>query len=356
VPVQEPFLPDEGLPLSRVRRTVWSRHMASARSAIAAGAGLAAAFVAAWSTFGTPVPGRSLASANGAPAHAIAGTHHRSAASAPAELPGPDAAATIAVIDTGADLSTPTLASAHVSAYDVGSHSPLVTDANGHGTFVASIAAATTRGAAPLLIVKAAGSDGTISSSAEAAGIRYAVDHGARVVNLSLAGVRTSAAERDAVAYAVRRGALVVAAAGNDFANGNPVEYPAALLQRVGSNGLGGDGLVVGASTRDGARAAFSASGSWISLAAPGTDVGGDLTSGRGAATGSASGTSFAAPQVAGAAALVWGADPALTAAQVAQVLKATASGGGTWTPDLGYGVIDVAAAVARAHQLLASS
>ena len=61
---------------------------------------------------------------------------------------------------------------------------------------------------------------------------------------------------------------------------------------------------------------------------------------------GSASGTSFAAPQVAGAAALVWAANPRLSARQVADVLKATASGHGSWTPGLGFGVIDVAAAV----------
>jgi subtilisin family serine protease len=66
---------------------------------------------------------------------------------------------------------------------------------------------------------------------------------------------------------------------------------------------------------------------------------------------GYASGTSFAAPQVAGAAALVWAANPSLNAQQVAQILKETASGGARWTRDLGYGTIDVAAAVARAQE-----
>ena len=66
---------------------------------------------------------------------------------------------------------------------------------------------------------------------------------------------------------------------------------------------------------------------------------------------GFASGTSFAAPQVAGAAALVWAANPSLTAQQVARILKETASGDGAWTPDLGFGVIDVAPAVATAAQ-----
>lgn len=64
---------------------------------------------------------------------------------------------------------------------------------------------------------------------------------------------------------------------------------------------------------------------------------------------GYASGTSFAAPEVAGAAALVWAANPTLAAVDVAAILKRTASGTGTWTPELGYGVIDVARAVAEA-------
>jgi subtilisin family serine protease len=61
------------------------------------------------------------------------------------------------------------------------------------------------------------------------------------------------------------------------------------------------------------------------------------------------SGTSFAAPQVAGAAALVWAANPSLTARQVADILKTTASGHGAWSAELGYGVLDVGAAVALA-------
>jgi hypothetical protein len=64
---------------------------------------------------------------------------------------------------------------------------------------------------------------------------------------------------------------------------------------------------------------------------------------------GYASGTSFASPEVAGAAALVWAANPLLDAAGVADVLKQSASSHGVWTPELGWGVLDVASAVARA-------
>ena len=65
---------------------------------------------------------------------------------------------------------------------------------------------------------------------------------------------------------------------------------------------------------------------------------------------GYGSGTSFATPQVAGAAALVWAANPQLRADEVASILEQTASGHGSWNAELGYGVLDVAAAVTRAQ------
>jgi subtilisin family serine protease len=269
----------------------------------------------------------------------------------------------IAIIDTGADVTAPTIAARNPKTYNVRTGMGSVADANGHGTFVASLAAAF-GGAAQLLIVKAGGTNGGVTSADEATAIRYAVDAGAKIVNLSLAGASTTEAERSAIGYAVERGVLLIAAVGNDYAHGNPIEYPAALLQPPGSSGRGGIGLAVAASTRGGARAPFSNTGSWISLASPGDGVFGALSSLsspvawpratlRGATAGLygyASGSSFAAPEVAGAAALVWAANDTLNAVQVAQILKDTASGHGTWTPELGYGVIDVASAVARAQ------
>ncbi len=166
-----------------------------------------------------------------------------------------------------------------------------------------------------------------------------------------------------AVQYAANHGVLLVAAAGNDAQNGNPVEYPAALLQPAGSDGSSGLGLAVGASTMLGDRAPFSSYGSYLSLLAPGVDVLGALPSAGSAGAfqtvhlpgsrhgryGLGSGTSFAAPQVSGAAALVWAANPSLSAGEVATILEETASGHGAWDSELGYGVLDVAAAVARA-------
>jgi hypothetical protein len=176
--------------------------------------------------------------------------------------------------------------------------------------------------------------------------------------------VGASELETRAIQYAASRNVLLVAAAGNEYEQGNPVEYPAAALQPVGSRGRGGFGLAVAASTMAGKRASFSNTGTQISLAAPGEKVFGAIAGGSpreywprtplpgatGGLYGWSSGTSFSSPEVAGAAALVWAANPALTAQQVAGILKATASGRGRWSPRLGYGVIDVAAAVASAR------
>jgi subtilisin family serine protease len=278
----------------------------------------------------------------------------------------------IAVVDTGLDVTHPDIAAKAPETWDVVHHRTNVVDKDGHGTFVSSLAAGSVDnnegiagfgGDAQLLMVKAVGAGDSFSDVDESAAIVYAVDHGANIINLSIGGEGTSPLEQRAIAYAASHNVLLVAAAGNEYEDGNPVEYPAAALQPVGSKGQGGIGLSVAASTIAGKRASFSNTGSQISLAAPGAHVFGAVAAGsprdwwpRYALPGSlaglygwSSGTSFSTPEVVGAAALVWAANPSLTATQVAGILKATASGGGKWAPGLGYGVIDVAAAVAAA-------
>ena len=291
----------------------------------------------------------------------------------PADVAAAAAGITIAVVDTGADVTAPDLGAKQLHSFSVRRRDADVADANGHGTFVAALAAgsatngdgiAGVAGEAGLMVVQAGAANGSFTDVDEAAAIVYAVDHGAKIVNLSLGGPETSAVERRAVDYAVSKGALLVAAAGNGGSRGNAVEYPAALLQPVGSNGVGGRGLSVAASALDGSRAPFSSSGSHVSLAAPGASVFSAVASTSaesryprtalpgsvGGLYGYASGTSFAAPQVAGAAALVWAANPLLGATDVASILEQTARGGGSWSAGLGFGVIDVAAAVDRAR------
>jgi Subtilase family len=92
-----------------------------------------------------------------------------------------------------------------------------------------------------------------------------------------------------------------------------------------------------------GALSGNSAPSDWPRQALPGSAAG---------IYGYASGTSFSSPEVAGAAALVWAANPSLTATGVAAVLKQTASGNGAWNQDTGYGVLNASAAVSRAQGL----
>ena len=297
------------------------------------------------------LPGAATTARASAPKRLVVG--YRSAA----DLAQLDARVVRRIPALHADVNAPDLADKAPETWSVLSHSHGVRDVLGHGTFVSSLAAGSIDdgvgiagfgGDAKLLVVQAIGKDGYITDVDEAAAIVYAVKHGAKIINLSIGGAETSRIEQRAIRYAARHGVLLVAAAGNEHDQGNPVEYPAALLQRVGSRGRGGIGLAVGATTMNGTRASFSNTGTYLSLAAPGENVFAAESADSDwphaqpswpspGYYGWASGTSFAAPEVAGAAALVWGANPSLTAVQVAQVLKQSASGAG-WTPELGWG------------------
>jgi serine protease len=105
---------------------------------------------------------------------------------------------------------------------------------------------------------------GGCSDADVAAGIRYAVDNGARVINLSLGGAGTSPAQRDALAYAVSKGAFVSTSMGNGYENGNEVEYPAGYAPGI-------DGVMsVGAIGKSRARAHYSSTGNHLEVVAPG--------------------------------------------------------------------------------------
>ena len=177
----------------------------------------------------------------------------------------------VAIIDSGIDLDHPEFAGRILNEQSfVGGD---VTDRQGHGTFVAGIIAATPNNGAgiagiafpaQLLIAKVVRADGTIAPAAEAKAIRWAADNGARVINLSLGGLRDpldpredtySAAEQSAIAYAYSKGAVVVAAVGNaDEAPKTPwhyASYPAALPHVLGVSALSADGSVPMFSIRD---------------------------------------------------------------------------------------------------------
>ncbi|MDQ3778840.1 MAG: S8 family serine peptidase, partial [Actinomycetota bacterium] len=178
----------------------------------------------------------------------------------------------IAVIDSGIDGGHPEFRG-RIAAHRSFVGGSALRDVHGHGTFIAGLVAASLNNGegiagmafpAQLLVAKVVRADGVVPLEAEARAIRWAVDNGARVINLSLGGVRHpldlsrdsfSPLEASAVAYAVRRGVVVVAAVGNgDHAPEQPwryASYPAALPHVLGVGAVDRDGAVPGFSNRD---------------------------------------------------------------------------------------------------------
>ncbi|HJU47204.1 MAG TPA: S8 family serine peptidase [Gaiellaceae bacterium] len=258
----------------------------------------------------------------------------------------------VAVIDSGVDAEHPELAGRVAQSESFVGGGP--NDIQGHGTIVAGVIAAQTgndtgiAGLAPsaeLLVAKVVTARRTIPVEAEAKAIRWAVENGARVINMSLGGLRDprnthrdtySRLEADAVAYAVSKDVVVVAAVGNsDQAPARPwrfASYPAALPHVLGVSALARDGSSPEFSNRDPI---------YNDLAAPGEDVLSlfprAITADRPACVEQGytpcatdefrapEGTSFAAPQVSAAAANLIATQPLLRSDQVVKILQRTA-------------------------------
>lgn len=267
-------------------------------------------------------------------------------------VPPPLQPVKVAIVDSGVDCSLPDL-QGQIVAHKSFVGGSACNDTEGHGTIVAGEIAGVLNSAgvvglayaSQLLVAKVVAPDGTIPLKAEAAAIRWAVDQGARVVNLSFGAVRDpldpaldtySKREANAVEYAVGKGAVVVAAAGNsDEAYATPwpfASWPAALPHVIGVAALTQSGNVPDFSDRD---------PTFVDLAAPGVDIFSTfprmLTSAQPSCTPQGytdcatgdyrqpEGTSFAAPQVSAAAAVLLGLDPSLTSSQVTTILEQTA-------------------------------
>lgn len=259
----------------------------------------------------------------------------------------------VAVIDTGVDATHPDLAGRVLGEIDMLPEVTPEPEQNGHGTRVASIIAGSLNavgmaGVAPqatILPVSALDPAGYGDSSTVARAIIAAADAGARVINLSLGGPDKDPVLDQACAYAFAKGAVVVAAAGNSYLTGNQVQYPAASPNV----------LAVASVDRTGNPSGFSNTGPHIDIAAPGEAV---LAALPGAGYNEESGTSFAAPHVAAAAALVLSANPGLSAAEASAVVQMTAaddiSGNGR-DDQLGQGIVRADRAVASAATMIAS-
>jgi subtilisin family serine protease len=185
---------------------------------------------------------------------------------------------------------------------------------------------------------------GATDGNPVADGIRYAVDHGAQVINMSFGEAATSAtrvAETDsAVQYAIAHGVVLVASTGNGAQTTNAVELPAAFPGVI----------AVAATDRAGHRATFSTHQWTTSVAAPGVEVI-EAQAGGGYLVGD--GTSPAAALVSGVVALIRSRFPKLTPAQVRDVLQRTAARtAGGYSEDVGWGVVQAAAALRMAATL----
>ena len=254
---------------------------------------------------------------------------------------------TVAVVDTGIRRDLDDLAQTRfVPGWNTLTNSANTLDRNGHGTHVAGTIAQSTdngrgcAGIAPqvsLMPVQALGADGAGSNFSIAAGITWAVEHGAKVLNLSLGGA-SSRVLQEAVRSAALKGTVLVAASGNAGVQG--ISYPAAYAEVIS----------VGASTKEGTRATFSQYGPALNLVAPGVNILQQTFSRRTGQPGYFyfSGTSMATPHVAGTAALLLGLNSSLSITAIRQVLKSTAQDRGRPGEDAEYGagILSIAAAV----------
>ncbi len=256
----------------------------------------------------------------------------------------------VAVLDTGVSDSHPDLANRVLPGWNFVRNNSDASDDDGHGTFVAGLIAASSSQSGPIgvapgasiLPVKILDSSGVGSTSSFVAGIIYAVNSGARIINISASGASDSAALNDALAYAESHSVVVVASSGNDANEQAP--YPAAVTTV----------LAVSATDHDNKLASFSSFGPYVDLAAPGVDVSStwwSLTGGNGYLT--ASGSSASAPLVSGVAAIVAGLRPDATAATLREIITESAQDIGSPGIDAqtGFGLID-----AYASALIGSS
>jgi subtilisin family serine protease len=258
-------------------------------------------------------------------------------------------AVTIAIIDTGVDLTHIDLAGKIIAGYDFIDNDSSPQDANGHGTMVAGVAAAMTNNGAgvagvswgaqimPLRVLDAAG-NGSYNNVAQA--VIWATDHGARVINLSLGGSNYSSILADAINYAVAQGVVVVAATGNSGLG--TVFYPAALPGVIG----------VGATDLSNRLASFSNTGAGVDLVAPGVSI---YSTYPGNMYSDLNGTSLSAPQVSGFAAILLSMPSMQFSSDVVNLMESTALdlGASGWDSQYGYGLIQIGDALSSISQPL---
>jgi subtilisin family serine protease len=212
-------------------------------------------------------------------------------------------------------------------------------DEMGHGTAVAgicgaqinnSIGIAGTSPDCPLMILRAGNANGYLEEDDVASAILYAVDNGARIINMSFGDAQASPMLEEVVNYASGQGVLLIAAAGNSGTE-DPV-YPAAY----------GPVLSVGACNQQDNRASFSSFGVSLDLLAPGVAITSTLMGQTYGLMQGGSGTSYAAPFASGVAGLILSLHPSWQPADVKSIMKSTSDdvGPSGWDPQSGQGIL----------------
>nr|WP_112473460.1 type VII secretion-associated serine protease mycosin [Streptomyces sp. ST1020] len=259
---------------------------------------------------------------------------------------------TVAVIDTGVDPTNPDLVGRVLPGKDFATSQSgdEHTDYDGHGTGMAGLIAGTGaygggKGAfglapgakiLPIRLPKSGGAANLaegleVFNTALVPAIRYAADHGAKVINISSAVRGTTPEVAAAVKYALQKGSLIFAGVGNDAQKGNLLMYPAATPGVVGVAAVG----------KNLGRTEFSQYGPQVDMAAPGED----MLHACGGKTGlcETSGTSDATALASASAALIWSVHPTWTNNQILRVMLNTIGGpvdGAKWNNAIGYGIV----------------
>ena len=242
----------------------------------------------------------------------------------------------VAVLDTGLTQSSD-LTGNVVAGYNFVAGSTNTTDDNGHGTMASAVVGAKSNNSigvasycwqCSVMPVKVMDSSGQGTYANIASGITWATDHGAKVISMSLSGTTDSSTLHSAVQYAHNHGVVLAAAAGNSGCN--CPAYPAAYSEVLG----------VAATDGSDAMASYSDYGSWVKVAAPGTNWVVTMSGGY----GQFAGTSSATPVVAAVAGLLLSASPSATNTQIESALETSAANVGTFVK---YGRIDAAAGLA---------
>ena len=251
----------------------------------------------------------------------------------------------IALLDTRLDETHPEFAGSQIATLGTRPLDSL------HGTATAAVAAAPQNGVGILGVWPGARAlnvplpPEALTCSASARGVREAIRAGAAVINMSYGSQSLCRAEYNAIQLAIRRGIVPVAAAGNEFAEGNPLEFPASLPHV----------LTIAAVNARLDASAFSNANPAVDLSAPGesimTAVPASLDE-DGTQDGyqRLNGTSFSAPMVSAAVAWVRAARPDLSPDQAAQVVRLSARdlGRDGFDDATGFGLLDVGAALAK--------